>query len=289
MKRELQSTRPSAEIVAFPQSGESATFALAASAELEANAFEKQTSRTRQLRRLPLNLEQASPLCSRPAPLLPYASAESLRSEAAFARPEGSFVARAFGNAVHRYLHLFSVRLAAGQSLPDLQAELQTWAPRVQAILRGEGLSPTQAGTETVRALGALRSTLADPYGSWLLAPRSRAQSEAALPGNVTAESASLRADRTFFAGPHARSDENPDYLWIVDYKTTELGARTQEVFLAKERQKYAPQMQAYAQAAVLAGNEPDRIILALYFPMLATLLWWRCDDGIPRSNVTVE
>ncbi len=50
----------------------------------------------------------------------------------------------------------------------------------------------------------------------------------------------------SFGAGATPFAEEN-DCLWIVDYKTTAHGGVDVEEFLAKERTKYAPQMEAYA------------------------------------------
>jgi hypothetical protein len=76
-----------------------------------------------------------------------------------------------------------------------------------------------------------------------------------------------VRLDRVFRAGA-APLSEGSGCLWIVDYKTTTHGAEGVEEFLAKERIKYAPQMEAYAR--VMKGAR-----VGLYYPMLPRFIWW--------------
>ncbi len=277
-------TPTSAEVVRFSDPSPYVPLALAAGAEEETESAARASNTPPRLRRLPLSFDPHIRLQEGAAPRWPYPPAESLRTEATFHRPEGSFVARAFGNAVHRFLYLLSTRLAEGQSVADLQAEMPSWHARLQATLRSEGLSPTQATSESARVLTALTSTLLDPNGAWLLSPRTRAHSEAVLPSALSTESAFLRADRTFFAGPDARSGEDATHLWIVDYKTSEPGGRTRDHFLAGERQRYGPQMQAYAEAAIALGNDPDRLVLALYFPLLPALFSWSHEGALRQK-----
>jgi ATP-dependent exoDNAse (exonuclease V) beta subunit len=83
-----------------------------------------------------------------------------------------------------------------------------------------------------------------------------------------------LRGDRVFRAGATPGSKEDT-HLWIVDYKTTRHGTAGLEDFLAKEKQKYAQQLESYGDVLrKLPGNNlPLR--LALYFPLLTKLVWW--------------
>ena len=39
--------------------------------------------------------------------------------------------------------------------------------------------------------------------------------------------------------------------------------------------------MQAYAQAASLTGTSLQRMVLALYFPLLPALIYWPADHAI--------
>ena len=129
----------------------------------------------------------------------------------------------------------------------------------------------------TERVLQALRLTLNDPNGLWLLSPHKGAASEYALTAWSTQRS-TYRIDRTFRAGPEPGSP-GPGMLWIVDYKTTIHGAEGLDAFLAQEREKYAPQLEAYAailqQTAGYRTKDELQIRLALYYPLLSKLIWW--------------
>jgi ATP-dependent exoDNAse (exonuclease V) beta subunit len=242
------------------------------------------------IQRLPLDFDPLTRFTA--TPRLAYPDASTLRRSDPFDRPEGGFAARAFGNVVHRYLQLLADRLVTnpnpgGPSVPlhgtggsehthpTLLAELPTWLPRLTASLRSEGLAPTAASREATRALDALTRTLTDPTGRWILTPHPAATSEQAL----STPQGSLRADRTFLAGPTPGSTGN-DHLWIIDFKTTEQGSRTDDAFAASETQKYRPQLEAYAKLRrtlphiLSSGDLP--IHLALYYPLIPKLISWQ-------------
>ncbi len=238
---------------------------------LAAAADEAHVSSTPILQRLPPDFDPQSRFLRENGPIFSYPAASDLVRSAVFTRPEGSFAARAFGNAVHRFLQLLATRLAVQQTRESLESELPTWLPRLIATLRNEGLAPNLAATEAQRALATLTGTLGHSEGAWLLSPHQNARTEAPIGSSVSA----LRADRTFVAGPHAFDDTIRTHLWIVDYKTADPGGRSPAVFLADQKSKYQPQMQAYAQAAAASGTDPSHIVLALYFPLLPALLHW--------------
>jgi hypothetical protein len=66
------------------------------------------------------------------------------------------------------------------------------------------------------------------------------------------------------------------DCLWIVDYKTSAHGRGSGvEAFLEGERLKYGSQMKSYAQA-MAAAFPAKELRLALYYPLLPRLVWWK-------------
>jgi ATP-dependent exoDNAse (exonuclease V) beta subunit len=200
-------------------------------------------------------------------PKLTYPDASQLRQSPTFDRPEGSFAVRAFGNVVHRYLQRLAVRLETADP-STLLAELPDWLPRLTASLRGEGLPPTLTVSESRRVLTALTNTLTDPIGLWLLSPHTAAANEYSL----TASTQTLRVDRTFRAG-HAPLTASQDHIWIVDFKTTDVGGRSD--FDTVERAKYSTQLETYA---TLRRAQPDGdlpIQLALYYPLIPRLIHW--------------
>jgi len=257
-----------AEEVEYPD------LALAAAAEPLANAPPSPPSTLPIIQRMPLSFDPQARFRLAEERRLAYPPASALRQTPTFDRPEGSFAVRAFGNVVHRYLQVIAARLDGGLSSDDLLAELPTWIPRLTASLRGEGLPPPLATREAARALRALTLTLTDPTGRWILSPRATAASERALT-MASADARSLRVDRTFVAGDAPLSEAN-QCIWIVDFKTTEQGSRSDADFAASETAKYRDQLEAYAtlRRSLPDGDLPIR--LGLYYPLLPKLVQWQ-------------
>ena len=189
-----------------------------------------------------------------------------------FERPEGSFEARAFGNAVHAFVEMMTKHLADGAAVDELLREVAGWTPRIAAVLRADGLAPVVVDRLVARVKTALGNTLKDAEGLWVLGKHEDAMSELALTSWDERRS-SLRMDRLFLAGQRPL-DAGSDCLWIIDYKTATHGRDGVEEFLAGERVKYGPQMQAYARI-MRDRMEAGRLRVGLYYPMLARLVWW--------------
>ena len=283
----LDRTTVTSAVLSFTPTDPAQPLALAASAGPDLNPDPKlltfpkalhEPPRRPTVRRLPESFRPLNRFQQQTAPNLPYPPANALRRSATFARPAGSFTARAFGNCLHRVLQLLSTRLAAGQDLAGLQTEVALWQPRLTALLRNEGLPQSVAAGQAERAVTALQSTLTHPEGAWVLGPRREARNEANLLITERRLMGPLRADRTFFAGATPLSEAEATQMWIIDYKTTQLGGRDMDEFLAKEKQIYRPQLQAYAEAALSEGISRENIRLALYFPLLPALIWWPAD-----------
>ena len=94
----------------------------------------------------------------------------------------------------------------------------------------------------------ALKNALAEERGRWLLGPHPVVRSEYRLRNRER----SFRIDRYF--------EDADGRKWVVDYKTSEHEGAGVEVFLDLQQARYAPQLDAYAEAvgAVRRG---------LYFP----------------------
>jgi ATP-dependent helicase/nuclease subunit A len=228
----------------------------------------------RTIQRIPISaFPQASlqPLTNPGAPAPALSLSNGLASETwaphSFPRPEGSFEARIFGNATHAFLELLATRIAAGANPASLLTEVPTWHPRIAAILRANGLAPAEIPRAASNVQRALTRTLEDPIGQWLLAAHPEASSET----SIVSAGETIRLDRTFLAGPGPQTTGST-HLWIIDYKTGSHAAENLDAFLAREREKYAPQLEHYAQQLTPRGLP---IRLALYFPALARLLWW--------------
>jgi len=222
------------------------------------------------IHRLPLNFNPLTRFSE--IAKLPYTPASAFKNAPTFDRPEGSFAVRAFGNVVHRYLQVLSSRLL--KTAPtDLLAELPAWEPRLLASFRGEGLSPQLCQREASRALAALIRALKDPVGSWILSPQPSAATERPLTF-ASPFTPTLRVDRTFLAAasPLIPGDT---HTWIVDFKTTEQGSRSDAAFEAAERAKYTAQLEGYAAAHRALAGSAAPIILALYYPLIPRLIHW--------------
>lgn len=123
------------------------------------------------------------------------------------------------------------------------------------------GIEPDELGPAVERAMTALRETLADERGRWILDPHHRdAASELQLTGIVEGRLVSVAIDRTFIDTDGTR--------WIIDFKTSSPRDEDVAAFLAEEVDRYRPQLERYAGLARALGPEPVRT--ALYFPLLA-------------------
>ena len=220
------------------------------------------------LKRLPLSFQPEARFSA--VRRLSYGDVAS--DAARFERPEGSFEARAFGNAVHAFAEMLTKRFAEGASAERLLHEATGWTPRIAAVLRGDGLAPPIVERLAARVKTALSNMLKNAEGLWMLGPRSRATSEFALTAWADKRS-SVRLDRVFFGGAKPL-DEGEDCLWIIDYKTAMHGREGVDEFLAGERTKYEAQMEAYARM-MRDRVETGRLRVGLYYPMLARLVWW--------------
>ncbi|MGC8517343.1 MAG: UvrD-helicase domain-containing protein [Steroidobacteraceae bacterium] len=172
--------------------------------------------------------------------------------------PEFSWVqetARHIGTVVHAALQQF----AADATLPG-PAALESRAHLYEAQLARYGVSAAQLAFATGRVLAALRATLADPRGRWILSSAHReAASERALSGLADGRLRSIVIDRSFIDAEGVR--------WVIDFKTSTHEGGRLEGFLAQELERYRAQLEVYRALARELGPEPVRA--GLYFPLL--------------------
>jgi ATP-dependent exoDNAse (exonuclease V) beta subunit len=224
------------------------------------------------LHRLPLSFLPSSRL----QPVGIASPAQPAASRKQFERPEGSFEARTFGNTIHAFLESLAVHFSEGAQPDILQTEVAKWSPRIAAVLRSHGIFPHGIERLTADVQRALRNTLSDSSGLWILGSHAQAFSEHSLVSWDETRS-STRLDRVFRGGAEPRLDGD-EYLWIIDYKTTQYSVDRQEDFFAREREKYSAQMEVYAKA-MQASTDASRIRLGLYYPMLPGLIWWALNE----------
>lgn len=172
--------------------------------------------------------------------------------------PEFSWVGqtqRHIGTLVHAWL----ARLTAAPALPAAAA-VEAQSPRVLSQLARLGV-PEREREEAARLiLTAIRQTLADERGRWILDPsHAQAHAELALTGVSAGRLRSIVIDRSFVDAQGVR--------WVIDFKTSRHEGGALEAFLAEELERYRAQLETYAGLARALGPEPVRA--ALYFPLL--------------------
>ena len=238
-------------------------------------AAQEQAEPLAQIERLPLGFDPKARF-ERSVPFVVQGAGVS-EQVVEFSRPEGSFEARALGIVVHAFLEVLARRIREVASPERLLNEVEGWDSRIRAVLRSEGLTSAVISRLQPQVMDALRNTLRDPEGVWIL----RAHDDAASEYGLTTwdeRARSVRLDRIFRAGSKPMAEGN-DYQWIIDFKTASHGQSGVERFLELERKKYGPQMETYARMmqASAMGRE---LRLGLYYPMLSKFIWWSPASG---------
>ncbi len=123
------------------------------------------------------------------------------------------------------------------------------------------GVLPSERAGAGERIRSALAQTLRDPRGRWLLGNAHReAHCEWRLTGLHQGRIVNVIIDRLLI---DARGER-----WLVDYKTSTHEGSDLEGFLAREVERYRPQLERYA--ALVSSAAPGPVRAALYFPLLA-------------------
>jgi len=164
--------------------------------------------------------------------------------------------ARHVGTVTHRVLE----RVAADGLAAWPSSRVGELAPAVRAQLASRGVGAAELGEAVDRVLAALRATLEDPRGRWILAPRENARSELGLTMATGGITSARSVDRTFVDEEGTR--------WIVDFKTGSHEGGRAEAFLDAEVARYGEQLHTYA--SYLRALDPgSRVRAALYYPLL--------------------
>lgn len=206
-----------------------------------------------------------------PAPVAPEDSQE---------RPHASRQTRAEGTVIHALLERLASRsqIDAPASLDGavVDATLGRWREEARLLLREAGLPLAALDASVSSVLRAVKSAISQPIGQWILGPREEAQTELSWTGWIDGALRTIRVDRMFRAGA-APFEPGNDYLWIIDYKTSEPGRDALETFFASQRALYATQIATYGNAARLRFGEAIRLRLGLYYPLISKLDHWEC------------
>ncbi len=126
-------------------------------------------------------------------------------------------------------------------------------------LLQQEGFLNINHGLKLINE--AVKTTLNDKRGKWILAKHEAAASELAITTKFNNEFVNYIIDRTFI-------DEN-NIRWIIDYKTSKPHDNDIQKFLNEEVKKYSTQLLQYKTA--MHSIDASRIIkIGLYFPLFA-------------------
>lgn len=168
---------------------------------------------------------------------------------------------RLAGVLVHRWLQRLADR-------PDREVGFVTaQADVIERELAALGVPRAERAGAVQRTLDALRGTLADERGRWVLMARpaaAQAASELKLTGLDGGRLVNIAIDRSFI---------DNGVRWVIDYKTGIHEGAGRDAFLDREVERYRDQLSRYARLVGAMGPEPVRC--ALYFPLLGEWREW--------------
>ena len=182
-----------------------------------------------------------------------------------------SDTARHVGTLVHRQLE----RIAC-EGIAHWPAErADALGPVLRRGLLNLGVRLAELDAATAKAQRALRMTLADDKGRWILSPHVEARCEMPLTIDDGGGPRHFVIDRTFV--------DDDGIRWIVDYKTGEHLDGDRDAFLDREQDRYRAQLEDYAR--LLQALEQRPIRLALYFPLFSDWRTWDFVSGPPGGG----
>ena len=162
--------------------------------------------------------------------------------------------ARSVGTVVHAWLQRL-VQLAA-RSLEDVHG----FEEASRRMLLAEGVPGRELEVAAKRVREAVRSTLADERGQWILSSAHRdSRCEVPLSALIEGRLHHVVVDRSFIDREGAR--------WVIDYKTGIHEGADASAFLDEEAQRYRAQLSRYVAAYRALEERPVRA--ALYYPLV--------------------
>jgi ATP-dependent exoDNAse (exonuclease V) beta subunit len=164
--------------------------------------------------------------------------------------------ARHVGTVVHHWLQCIADDAMRGWDA----RRVDTLRPLFARELERRGIQRSRAKEAASLVAEALRNSLEDEKGRWLLGPHPQARSEHRLRLRNAAGVRTYVIDRLF----RGASGEQ----WIVDFKTSRHEGAGLEEFLDEQKKRYQPQLNAYADAF-------ERARRGLYFPILRGWREW--------------
>ncbi len=135
-----------------------------------------------------------------------------------------------------------------------------------QTILVAHGLNGVELESACDSLKTAVENVKSDPQAEWIFSSEhKRIMTEWPLTGRVDQSLARVVIDRTFVDQSGVR--------WIIDFKSGRHEGRDRSRFVEREKQRYYSQMARYAQ--IIQNLEENKIMLALYFPLLKEWRQW--------------
>jgi ATP-dependent exoDNAse (exonuclease V) beta subunit len=131
-------------------------------------------------------------------------------------------------------------------------------APAIRALLLQEGVRQSELNIAARRVSEALRKTLADERGRWILQRHSSAANEYALSATLGSRRQNIKVDRTFV---------EDGKRWLIDYKTSDREGTITEAYLQEQVEKYRADLERYAE--ILHELDGLPVQGGLYFPLL--------------------
>ena len=165
--------------------------------------------------------------------------------------------ARHIGTVAHRWLQRMADDELRGWDTKRIDSLRRDFLRQLER--RGVPAAELKAAADVVAS--ALRNTLMDERGRWLLGPQEESRTEYRLRVRTEAGLKTYVVDRTFRAVDGTR--------WVIDYKTSRHEGADVDAFLDRERARYAEQLKEYAEALQSSSA-------GLYFPLLRG---WRQSD----------
>ncbi len=137
---------------------------------------------------------------------------------------------------------------------------------KIKTTLKQAGIEDDELNNSINTVTTALINILNDERGRWLLSEEhTERDNELSLTGMFEGKLITAIIDRTFIDQDGTR--------WIVDYKSSPHKGADIDVFLDREQERYAEQLQKYGQLMQALDNRPVK--LALYFPLLKGWREW--------------
>ena len=163
--------------------------------------------------------------------------------------------ARHMGTVVHAWLR----RIADDELKGWNPARIAGTSSAIRGQLFARGVSGAELEAATERVLEALRNSITDQRGRWVLGPHPQASNEYRIRTH----------ERSYVIDRLIRDAEG--IRWVVDYKTSGHEGADVAGFLDQERERYRRQLERYALAL-----GPGESSLGLYFPLLSGWREWK-------------